>query len=102
MAIETVNPATGQRVRTFEADGTAAIEAKLALAQTAFGDWSRRPVAERTAVVRRAAEQEAEKCAAGCRYYAEHGAEFLRPELVAESPGGRDEIAFQPLGAVLA
>ncbi len=127
MAIETVNPATGQRVRTFEADSAAAIEAKLARAAAAFDDWSRRPVVERASVVGRAAgileaerqtfgrlmtlemgkligaaEQEAEKCSGGCRYYAEHGEEFLRPELVAESPGGRDEIAFQPLGAVLA
>ncbi len=127
MAIETVNPATGERVRTFESDSPTAIEEKLARATSAFANWSRRPVAERTAVVGRAAEileteretfgrlmtlemgkpiaaaeQEADKCASGCRYYAEHGEEFLRPEIVAETPDGRDAIAFEPLGAVLA
>ena len=36
-----------------------------------------------------AAVQEAEKCAAGCRYYAEHAEAFLRPEVIAESAGPR-------------
>jgi succinate-semialdehyde dehydrogenase / glutarate-semialdehyde dehydrogenase len=127
MAIETINPASGERLRTFEPEGPAAIEEKLASAAAAFGSWSRRPVAERATIVRRAgeileaererfgrlmtlemgkligaAEQEAEKCADGCRYYADHGEEFLRPEIVAESPGGRDAVFFQALGAVLA
>jgi succinate-semialdehyde dehydrogenase / glutarate-semialdehyde dehydrogenase len=127
MAIETVNPATGERLRTFEPEGAAAVEAKLQHAATAFGAWRRRPVAERTTIVRRAAElleaerasfgrlmtlemgkpivaaeQEADKCASACRYYADHGEEFLRTETVAESPDGRDAIAFEPLGAVLA
>ena len=108
MAIETVNPATGARLRTFEPEGPAGVDQKLARAATAFAAWSRRPVAERTAVVRRAAEilaaergsfgrlmtlemgkpiagaeQEADKCATACRYYADHGEEFLRAELVA-------------------
>ena len=49
-----------------------------------------------------AAVQEAEKCAACCRYYADHAEEFLRPEVIAESAGARDAVMFQPLGAVLA
>jgi succinate-semialdehyde dehydrogenase/glutarate-semialdehyde dehydrogenase len=127
MAIETVNPATGERLGSFEPESPAAIEQKLARAAAAFAAWSHRPVAERTAVVRRAAEileaergafgrlmtlemgkpivaaeQEADKCAAACRYYADHGEDFLRAELVAESGAGRDAIAFEPLGPVLA
>jgi succinate-semialdehyde dehydrogenase/glutarate-semialdehyde dehydrogenase len=127
MAIESVNPATGERLRTFEPEGPAAVEQKLARAAMAFAAWSRRPMAERTAVLARAAEilaaergsfgrlmtlemgkpivgaeQEVDKCAAACRYYADHGEEFLRAELVAESGEGRDTIAFEPLGAVLA
>src|SRR4029079_12272613 len=46
-----------------------------------------------------AAVQEAEKCAAGCRYYADHAEAFLRPEVEANA---RDGVFFQPLGAVLA
>ena len=127
MAIESVNPTTGERVRTFEPEREAAIEAKLARAAAAFRDWSRRPLAERAAVVARAGEileaerqtfgrlmtlemgklvgaagDEAAKCATACRYYAENGEAFLRPEIVGEVPGGRDAVAFDPLGAVLA
>ena len=127
MAIESVNPATGERLRAFDPDAPAAVEAKLAAAAAAFKSWSRRPVAERAAVLRRAGEileaearafaavmtaemgkllgaavQEAEKCAACCRHYAEHAEEFLRPEVIAESAGARDAVMFQPLGAVLA
>ena len=47
MAIESVNPATGERLRAFEPQAPAAVEAKLAAAAAAFKSWSRRPVAER-------------------------------------------------------
>ena len=127
MAIESVNPATGERLRAFEPDAPDAVAAKLAAAAAAFKSWSGRPVAERAAVLRRAGEilqaearafaavmtaemgkllgaavQEAEKCAACCRYYADHAEAFLRPEVIAESAGARDAVMFQPLGAVLA
>jgi len=124
MAIESVNPATGERLRVFEPDAPAAVEAKLAAAATAFKTWSRRPVAERANVLRRAgdilqaearafgavmtaemgkligaAAAEAEKCAGACRYYADHAERFLQPEVEAN---GHDAVFFQPLGAVLA
>ncbi len=127
MAIESVNPATGDRLRAFEPESASAVEVKLARAGAAFRSWSRRPVGERAAVVARAGEileaerqslgrlmtlemgklagaaaDEAAKCATACRYYAEHGEAFLRPEIVAESAGTRDAILFEPLGAVLA
>jgi len=124
MAIESVNPATGERLRVFEPDAPAAVEAKLAAAATAFRSWSRRPVAERADVLRRAggilqaearafgavmtaemgkligaAAAEAEKCAGACHYYADHAERFLQPEVEAN---GLDAVFFQPLGAVLA
>jgi succinate-semialdehyde dehydrogenase/glutarate-semialdehyde dehydrogenase len=124
MAIESVNPATGQRLRSFDAETPAAVERKLAAAADAFKNWSRQPVAERAAVLRRAGEildgekqafaaimtaemgkligaavQEAEKCAAACRYYADHVDRFTAPEVEAN---GLDAVFFQPLGAVLA
>ncbi len=127
MAIESINPATGERVRTFAPDDPATIERKLSHATAAFADWRRRPVGERAAVVgragqilvddrvalgglmtlemgklRSAAEQEAEKCAAACQYYAARGEGFLRPEVVAEAPGERHAVVFEPLGPVLA
>ena len=124
MAIESVNPATGERLRAFEPHTPAAVDGKLAAAVAAFKLWSRRPVAERAQVLQRAGEilgaekqsfgaimtaemgkligaaaQEAEKCGAACRYYADHADAFLRPEVDAN---GLDAVLFQPLGAVLA
>jgi len=124
MAIESVNPATGERLRVFQAHAPAEVEKRLAAAAAAFKSWSRRPIAERAEVLRRAGEilekeqrtfgavmtaemgklcgaaaQEAQKCAAACRYYADHAERFLRPEVEAN---GLDAVFFQPLGAVLA
>ncbi len=131
MAIESINPATGQRGPVFEALTESELEEKLALAHAAFATWSRLPVAARAGVVAHAGEilareaeamgriateemgklalagrQEVDKCAGGCRYYAENADAFLRPELVAtdEGPHGpvRGEVRFDPLGAILA
>ena len=103
MPIASVNPFTGETLRTFEADDEARIEEKLARARTAFDKWRREPVAARSDVLRAAARildderelfaalatremgktisaarDEVEKCASACRYYAEHAAAFLR------------------------
>jgi len=124
MAIESVNPTTGERLRVFEPHTPSAVEARLAAAEAAFRSWSRRPVAERAQVLRAAGDilkaeahtfgatmtaemgkligaavAEAEKCAAACHYYADHAEAFLRPEVEANA---RDAVFFQPLGAVLA
>ncbi|HEY4392799.1 MAG TPA: aldehyde dehydrogenase family protein, partial [Polyangia bacterium] len=126
MPIESLNPATGERLRTFAPESTAEIEGKLGRAAAAFRAWSRRPIGERAAVVARAGEileaerqtfgrlmtlemgklagaaaDEAAKCATACRYCAEHGEAFLRPESVA-SAEPPDAIRFDPLGPVLA
>jgi succinate-semialdehyde dehydrogenase/glutarate-semialdehyde dehydrogenase len=125
MAIETVNPATGERVRTFDALTSADVERKLQRAHDAFQSWSRRAVEERAAVVARAgdlldrkrddygrlmtlemgkligaAREESAKCASGCRFYAEHAATMLADERV--SGAGQGYVAFHPIGAVLA
>jgi succinate-semialdehyde dehydrogenase/glutarate-semialdehyde dehydrogenase len=131
MAIESFNPATGRRGATFEALMESELEEKLAAASRAFASWSRQPMAVRLGVVARAGEifaneaealgrlateemgklvgagrQEAAKCAAGCRYYAENAEAFMRPEVVVADTdqGGpqRGEVRFEPLGAVLA
>ena len=88
--------------------------------------WRRTPVAERAAVVARlgalldaekdqlgrlmtlemgkpiqAAIDEAAKCAAGCRFYAEHGPSFVADARV-DDDGHRSFVTYQPLGVVLA
>jgi succinate-semialdehyde dehydrogenase/glutarate-semialdehyde dehydrogenase len=47
------------------------------------------------------AQAEAEKCAWVCRYYTEHGAEFLADEPV-ETSARTSYVAYEPLGPVLA
>jgi len=126
MAIETVNPATGERVRTFTALTDAQVEERIALASRVSVTWGRAPVAQRLAVVRRAGEllverkqeygrlmtlemgkpikaaaEEAAKCATACTFYADHAEHFLADERV-DAPGERSFVAFEPLGVVLA
>ena len=128
MAISTTDPATGQLVRSFDELTAEQIESRLERAATAFREWRRAPVDERAAVVRRAGDileadkqafgelmtlemgkpvsaaiEESAKCATACRFYADHAEAFLAAEPVTgEGLSGRDYVAYQPLGPVLA
>jgi succinate-semialdehyde dehydrogenase / glutarate-semialdehyde dehydrogenase len=126
MPIATVNPATGETLKTFEAASEQEIDATLTRATNAFREHRRLPFAERAALMTRAAEiietdknelgrlmtlemgkpigagiAEAEKCALACRYYAERAEVFLADENVVVKDG-RAWVAFQPVGVVLA
>jgi succinate-semialdehyde dehydrogenase/glutarate-semialdehyde dehydrogenase len=126
MAIESINPATGERDRAFPELTAAQIETRLEHAHSAAQAWRRTPIDERIAVVRRAADllearkveygrlmtlemgktlkaaiDEAAKCATGCRFYAGCAPEFLADERV-EVNGERSFVSFDPLGVVLA
>ena len=128
MPIATTNPATGELVRSFPELSSREIETRLELGRTAFDKWRRTPVSERAAIVRRAGDildaergafgrlmtlemgkplvaaiEEAAKCATACRFYADHAEHFLAPEQVTGAGlSGRDYIAYQPIGVVLA
>ena len=127
MAIASVNPATGETVRVYPAIDAAEIDRRLERAARAFAFWRLRPVEERCAVVARAAEileaeknalgrlmtvemgktlaaaeQEAQKCAAGCRYYATEGQRLVEPRVINQGDGVLERIELQPLGVVLA
>ncbi len=124
--IETVNPTTGERLRTFVPLAQQELDAKLALAALTAAAWRDTPIEERARVVRRAGEllderkaeygrlmtlemgkpleaaiAEAAKCATACRFYADNGARFLADEPV-PADGERSFVAFEPLGVVLA
>jgi succinate-semialdehyde dehydrogenase / glutarate-semialdehyde dehydrogenase len=126
MAIATVNPATGERLEEFSPLTDDEIEQRLLRAHSAAARWHLTPLEQRAHVVARAGElleertleygrmmtlemgktlrsamDEVRKCAAGCRYFAEHAAAFLADEAVS-APGERSFVAFQPLGVVLA
>jgi succinate-semialdehyde dehydrogenase / glutarate-semialdehyde dehydrogenase len=126
MAIATINPATGELMKTFEPLSTPEIEQKLQLAASAFGVHRRTSFADRASKMMRAAEilekekdecarlmtlemgkpikaavAEALKCASGCRYYAENAERFLADEVV-ETGAKRSFIRYLPIGPILA
>jgi succinate-semialdehyde dehydrogenase/glutarate-semialdehyde dehydrogenase len=126
MAIASVNPATGETLKSFEPLSKREIEEKLQLAIQTFREQRKRPYRERAQGLLKAAEilegdaerfgkimtqemgktlksalAEAQKCAVGCRYYAEHGERHLADEVIATG-ASRSFVRYQPLGPVLA
>ena len=126
MAIATVNPATGETLKTFEPLSAAQIGAKLQLATATFRAHRRTSFADRAAKMRRAADilekekddcarlmtlemgkplkaavAEALKCATGCRYYADNAEKFLADEAI-DTGARRSFIRYQPIGPILA
>jgi succinate-semialdehyde dehydrogenase / glutarate-semialdehyde dehydrogenase len=110
--IASINPATGETLRTFEALTDAQIDEKIARADTAYRAYRHTSFAERAGWLEDAAgilesEQdqfgrimtlemgkpigaaraEAAKCAMGCRFYAEHGERLLADEPLDAGPG---------------
>ncbi|MCU1296619.1 MAG: Succinate-semialdehyde dehydrogenase [Acidobacteriaceae bacterium] len=126
MAIASINPATGEVLRTFEPLSDPQIEEKLQRATAAFTKHRVLPFKDRAAKMRKAAEilenekealgrlmtaemgkplqsaiDEAVKCAWACRYYAENAERFLADEIV-ETTASKSYIRYQPIGAILA
>src|ERR1017187_5969959 len=126
MAIATVNPATGETLREFEALSNDALESKIQRASATFRSYRRTAMAQRAEWLARAAgilesereqfarimtlemgkplkaaSDEAAKCATACRYYAEHGERLLRDREVATN-ATRSFVHYQPIGPVLA
>jgi len=126
MTIASINPATGETLKIFEALSDSQIEEKLRLAVAAFSEFRRTTFADRAARMMKAAQilesdkekfgrvmttemgktyrsavEEAAKCAWVCRYYAENAERFLADEL-AEVPGSKSFVRYLPLGPILA
>jgi len=126
MAIVSINPSTGQVLKTFEPLNDAQIEEKLRRAKEAFCVWRKVPFSERAKRMVRAAElleagkenfarlastemgktfrsavDEAAKCAWACRFYAENAERFLADDVI-ETSAARSYVQYQPLGAILA
>jgi succinate-semialdehyde dehydrogenase / glutarate-semialdehyde dehydrogenase len=125
MAIATINPATGQTIKTFDALTDAEVDQKIQIATEAFRSFRKLSFADRAKMMNRVADllesekeelarlmtlemgktfrsavDEAVKCAWVCRYYAEHAESFLADETV-ETPASRSFIRYQPMGVVL-
>jgi succinate-semialdehyde dehydrogenase / glutarate-semialdehyde dehydrogenase len=126
VAISTVNPATGEEVKTFDELSDEEINRKIQLAADTFREYRKTSFEERARMMTRAAEiledeaeefgrlmtmemgktlaagtAEANKCARGCLYYAENAERFLADEEI-ELEGAKAYVRYQPLGPVLA
>lgn len=126
MAIESINPATGEKIAAYPEMSAGQVTDILAGAHGAWREWRFRPIEERAALMRTAAavlderqekyaalmtaemgkpivqaRSEVEKCAWVCRFYADEASRFLAPESVS-TDASSSYVAYQPLGLVLA
>ncbi|MBD1922156.1 NAD-dependent succinate-semialdehyde dehydrogenase [Microcoleus sp. FACHB-831] len=126
MAIATINPATGETIKTFNALTDAEVLLKLEKAQQAFVQYRQTPMEQRGEWLKKAADilegdrdrfaktmtlemgktvksaiAEVEKCASVCRYYAENAAQFLA-DVPAQTDASHSFVRYAPLGVILA
>jgi succinate-semialdehyde dehydrogenase/glutarate-semialdehyde dehydrogenase len=129
MAIASVNPATGETLKTYDEMSEGDVERCLAAAAAAHASYRLTSFEARAGWMRRAAgilddeqdqiaammtaemgktlaaaRQEVAKCAGACRYYATHASGFLTDEAADARAVGAERayVKYQPLGPVLA
>jgi succinate-semialdehyde dehydrogenase/glutarate-semialdehyde dehydrogenase len=126
MAIESINPATEERLASFEEYSDQRLNEVLDRSVDAFKRWRTQPFAHRSQLMLAAARElradagrlaelitlemgkpigqsraEVEKCAWCCEYFAEHAEGFLA-DIVKPSAASESYVAFDPLGPILA
>lgn len=126
MTISTINPATGELLKTFTSLSNEEISAKINLAQQSFEKYRHTSFQQRSHLLKSCADileqgkadfaklitlemgktyksavTEIEKCSLVCNYYAENGAEFLSDKTV-QTDANQSFVRYQPLGVVLA
>ena len=124
--IQSLNPANGKLLRSFDPLTPEALNAKLALAASAAKTYPNESLDQRIFWMRRlaalleadleelaatmtaemgktlvSARAEVSKCAAACRYYAENAARILAPEHIA-TEHAQSHVRYDPLGIILA
>jgi len=126
MAIASIDPTTGEVLKTFKALSDSQLECKLQRSSEAFSRHRRTTFAERAKAMMKAAEifeaekkvlaslmatemgktfrsavDEAVKCAWACRYYADNAEHFLGDEVI-ETDARRSYVRYLPIGPILA
>jgi acyl-CoA reductase-like NAD-dependent aldehyde dehydrogenase len=123
-AIETINPATGKIIGSYNSMSIEQINQKTKDARNSFEDWKRLDISERCTYMRRLGRvmkknkedyakliteemgkpirqslAEIDKCAWVCDYYSEHAESFLRDELI-PTEFRKSFVSFEPLGVI--
>ena len=126
MTFQSINPASGTPVSSYEEMQRAEVSKIVEQAHSAFLGWRRTPFRDRAVPLKKAGQilrdkskeygrlmaeemgkpfkdgiAEAEKCATACDFFAEHAEKFLASEDIA-TDAKRSFVTFQPLGVVLA
>ncbi|MGM0415391.1 MAG: NAD-dependent succinate-semialdehyde dehydrogenase [Thermodesulfobacteriota bacterium] len=126
MAIESLNPATGELIKSYTEWSDDEVSQTIEAVHQTYLDWSITTFAQRKELMLKAAKVlrkrkdelalmmaremgkpvtegagEIEKCALVCEYYAENAEEMLAEEPL-ESDAGKSYVAFRPQGIVLA
>ncbi len=126
MMLESINPATGERIKQIEPWSDAQLNAALDETAAAVGPWQATSFVDSAKLLRNVAARlradashhaslitlemgklaaeahaEIEKCAIGCDYFAGHAEALLSDDAVA-TEAQASYVAYQPLGTVLA
>jgi succinate-semialdehyde dehydrogenase/glutarate-semialdehyde dehydrogenase len=126
MALEAINPVTGEKIKTYPEMTLNEVESRICRAHQAFVNWKTGAYSERAELMKKVAgvlrdkagefarlmaremgkpvrdgRSEIEKCAWVCDYYAEQAEAILSPEIIT-TDGTKSYVTFQPLGVVLA
>jgi succinate-semialdehyde dehydrogenase/glutarate-semialdehyde dehydrogenase len=124
--MDSINPATGQKIKSYVEYSAHQVEEMLQQSQASFDLWRRMPFKERGNLMKKAAQVlranedryarliademgkplaqgkgEIEKCAWVCDFYAEEAQNYLAPEHV-KTDAKESFVCFEPLGIVLA
>lgn len=126
MAIESINPATGERIKLFEAYTNNEVEKIINSVNDEFQIWKNFSFQQRSKLMKNAANilrsnskeyaetmtlemgkpikqsyAEVEKCAWVCEYYAENAEAILQKEFI-KTDASESYVQFDPIGIVLA
>lgn len=125
--MDSVNPATNERIDTYDEPSRSEIEATLDRATGTFEDWRYTSFQHRRSLLREVgsllrdrvdeyaelmtremgkpieqARSEVEKCAWVCDYYAETAEDHLQDEVIRGDEEAETYVSYEPLGPVLA
>lgn len=126
MTIETINPATGEIIKSYTLHTASEVSEKIDAVQKAWLSWKETSFEQRSSLLNKLAEVlvsrkadlanlmalemgkpitqglvEVEKCATVCTYYAEHAKDQLA-DMIVETEASKSFVAFKPIGIVLA